>query len=53
LKETLNNFWQAIFDVMMMMTNLIMKFAPLGVFGLVAASVAKTGFDQFGNLALF
>jgi DAACS family dicarboxylate/amino acid:cation (Na+ or H+) symporter len=53
LKTTLTNFWQAIFDVMMMMTNLVMKFAPLGVFGLVAASVAKTGFDQFGNLALF
>ncbi len=53
LKETMNNFWNGIFEVMMMMTNLIMKFAPLGVFGLVAASVAKTGFDQFGNLALF
>lgn len=53
LKNTMNNFWGGIFEVMMMMTNLIMKFAPLGVFGLVAASVAKTGFDQFGNLALF
>jgi proton glutamate symport protein len=38
---------------MMLLTGLIMKFAPLGVFGLVAASVAKTGFDQFENLALF
>ncbi|NPA71276.1 MAG: dicarboxylate/amino acid:cation symporter [Gammaproteobacteria bacterium] len=52
-KETMNNFWQGVFDVMMLMTGLIMKFAPIGVFGLVAASVAKTGFDQFGNLALF
>lgn len=52
-KETLTNFWQGVFDVMMLMTGLIMKFAPIGVFGLVAASVAKTGFDQFGNLALF
>ena len=52
-RETLMDFWQGIFDVMMLMTGLIMKFAPLGVFGLVAASVAKTGFDQFGNLALF
>ncbi len=51
--KTMNNFWQGLFDVMMLMTDLIMKFAPLGVFGLVAASVAKTGFDQFGNLALF
>ncbi|WP_321323811.1 dicarboxylate/amino acid:cation symporter [Thiomicrorhabdus sp.] len=51
--NTMNNFWQGIFDVMMLITGLVMKFAPLGVFGLVAASVAKTGFDQFGNLALF
>jgi len=53
IKKTMDNFWQGVFDVMMLMTELIMKFAPLGVFGLVAASVAKTGFDQFGNLALF
>lgn len=53
IANTMNNFWQGVFDVMMLMTNLVMKFAPIGVFGLVAASVAKTGFDQFGNLALF
>ncbi|MDX1352886.1 MAG: dicarboxylate/amino acid:cation symporter [Thiomicrorhabdus sp.] len=51
--KTMNNFWQGVFDVMMLITEWVMKFAPLGVFGLVAASVAKTGFDQFGNLALF
>lgn len=51
--ETMQNFWQGIFDVMMLITALVMKFAPIGVFGLVAASVAKTGFDQFDNLALF
>ncbi|MDX1796235.1 MAG: dicarboxylate/amino acid:cation symporter [Hydrogenovibrio sp.] len=53
LKQTMNHFWNAIFEIMMMITELVMKFAPIGVFGLVAASVAKTGFDQFGNLALF
>ncbi len=53
IKQTMDNFWQGVFDIMMMITELVMKFAPLGVFGLVAASVAKTGFDQFGNLALF
>jgi proton glutamate symport protein len=52
-QKTMQNFWQGLFDVMMLLTGLIMKFAPLGVFGLVAASVAKTGFDQFENLALF
>ncbi len=53
IKTTMDNFWQGVFDVMMMITALIMKFAPIGVFGLVAASVAKTGFEQFDNLALF
>ncbi len=53
LQTTLCNFWNAIFEVMMMITGLVMKFAPIGVFGLVAASVAETGFEQFENLALF
>lgn len=52
-QEVLMSFWQGVFDVMMLITQLIMKFAPIGVFGLVAASVAKTGFEQFDNLALF
>ena len=52
-RTVMQNFWQGLFDVMMHMTDWVMKFAPLGVFGLVAASIAKTGFDQFGNLALF
>lgn len=53
LKNTLSNFWNGVFEVMMLITGLVMKFAPVGVFGLVAASVAETGFDQFENLALF
>lgn len=52
-RQTQQNFWQGLFEVMMKITDWVMKFAPIGVFGLVAASIAKTGFDQFGNLALF
>ncbi|UQB43290.1 dicarboxylate/amino acid:cation symporter [Thiomicrospira microaerophila] len=52
-REVMHDFWQAIFEVMMKITHLVMKFAPYGVFGLVAASVARTGFEQFGNLAWF
>ncbi|TNF97882.1 MAG: dicarboxylate/amino acid:cation symporter, partial [Gammaproteobacteria bacterium] len=47
------NFWQGVFEVMMRITDLIMRFAPIGVFGLVAAVVAKTGLDQFGNVLVF
>lgn len=47
LNDVLNSFWEGIFDVMMGMTNIIMKFAPFGVFGLIAKIVASTGFDAF------
>lgn len=40
-------FWDAVFDVMIAMTMWVMKFAPLGVFGLVAKTVATTGFAAF------
>jgi Na+/H+-dicarboxylate symporter len=51
--EAQYNFWQGVFEVMMKITDLIMKFAPLGVFALVAKVVASTGFDAFAPLAQF
>jgi Na+/H+-dicarboxylate symporter len=51
--ETLYNFWQGVYQVMMLITDLVMKFAPIGVFALVAKVVATTGFDAFKPLALF
>jgi len=50
--KLLIGFWDAIFDVMIAMTMWVMKFAPLGVFGLVAKTVAATGFAAFGPLML-
>jgi proton glutamate symport protein len=47
------NFWQGMFEVMIKITDLIMRFAPLGVFALVAKVVAGTGFDAFAPLASF
>ena len=51
--ETQRNFWQGVFDIMMKITDLIMKFAPFGVFGLVAKVIASTGFGAFAPLAMF
>ena len=51
--EPLYNFWNGVFHVMMKMTNWIMLFAPIGVFGLVAKVVAETGFDGARPLAIF
>lgn len=52
-RETLANFWQGIFDTMMHITLFIMKFAPIGVFGLVAKTAMATGLQSFVPLAVF
>jgi Na+/H+-dicarboxylate symporter len=51
--EVMQNFWQAVLDVMMQMTNWVMKFAPVGVFALVAKVVASSGIGVFIPLAVF
>jgi Na+/H+-dicarboxylate symporter len=51
--EVLYQFWDALFAVMMKITGWVMMFAPIGVFGLVARTVAKTGFDAAGPLVTF
>jgi len=48
----LQRFWQGIADVMMGITGFVMKFAPLGVFGLVAKTVAGIGPEQLDELAI-
>ena len=45
--EVLMLFWQGISETMMLITKWIMTFAPYGVFGLVARTVAATGFSAF------
>jgi len=50
---SLRRFWQSVFETMMMVTLWIMRFAPLGVFGLVARTVSTTGFEAFAPLAVF
>lgn len=52
-KKTLVNFWHGTFEAMMGVTMFVMKFAPIGVFGLVAKTITVTGFDAFQPLLLF
>ncbi len=47
------DFWQAVFDVMLKFTEFVMRFAPIGVFGLVAKTVAKSGVDAAQPLVVF
>jgi len=51
--ETMVNFWQGVFEVMMRITDLVIRFAPIGVFALVAKVVSTTGLQAFEPLAYF
>lgn len=53
LNRTQREFWQGVYEVMIRIAKVIMAFAPLGVFGLVAPVIAKTGWGAFKPLAWF
>ena len=45
--STVSNFFSQFNDIMMEMTMAVMKFAPIGVFCLIAKTFAGIGFDAF------
>lgn len=47
------NFFNGLFQIMIRITDLVMKFAPIGVFALVAKTVASTGLEAFIPMAKF
>jgi Na+/H+-dicarboxylate symporter len=49
-RETLTHFFDALFEVMMKVTLFIIKFTPLGIFGIVSAEVHRNS-DQLGSIA--
>lgn len=51
--KTLVKMANGIYETMMHITLFIIRFAPIGVFALVAKTVATTGFDAFIPLAWF
>lgn len=51
--SVLYSFWHGIFQIMMRITSLVIKFMPFAVFFLVANVVATTGFSSFSSLGLF
>lgn len=50
LSTTLTNLANGVFETMMRITMWVMRFTPLGVFGLVAGEVVQTGFEAFRPL---
>ncbi|TCJ14677.1 dicarboxylate/amino acid:cation symporter [Parasulfuritortus cantonensis] len=53
LAGTQRRFWEGAAQAMLKFTELVMRFAPIGVFGLVAKVVAGSGLDSFRSLAEF
>jgi Na+/H+-dicarboxylate symporter len=51
--ETVKNAFQGLFQVMIQLTQLLMKCLPLGVFCLIAKVAASTGLDSLSSLARF
>jgi proton glutamate symport protein len=53
VRDPLQRLWQGITETMMLITMCVMRFAPFGVFGLVAGTAATTGFAAFEPLMKF
>lgn len=51
--DTLREFWNGVFQVMMKMTHLVMRALPLGVFALMAKVTATTGLAAIKPISLF
>lgn len=47
------SFWKGIFDAMIYMTHIILRFLPFGVFCLVAKVFAETGLKSLSSVGLF
>lgn len=53
LRESMSRFWEALFQVMMRMTEFVMRLAPLGVLGLTLKVTGEAGLDAARPLLMF
>jgi proton glutamate symport protein len=51
--QILQSFWQGVFQTMIRITEILLKFLPLGVFCLVAKQFAATGLETLQFLGIF
>tara|TARA_B100001248_G_scaffold262503_1_gene258957 strand:- start:60864 stop:62156 length:1293 start_codon:yes stop_codon:yes gene_type:complete len=52
-QELQKELWESVQGVMMMVTDLIIRLAPIGVFGLVTPIILRTGFGLFYPVMMF
>lgn len=50
---TLKSFWDGVYQVMLKITDFVMKFAPIGVFGLVAETMAQVEVSALTSLVAY
>lgn len=53
LKSGQQTFWSGVYETMILITDWVMKFAPIGVFALVAGTFATAKLEALQSLALF
>ena len=54
-QKTQLSFWQGLQEIILKITHFILRFAPIGIFGLVTPTLAKSGLEMFwlmGGFAL-
>ncbi len=52
-RRAIAEFWQAVYEVMLKMTDFVLAFAPIGVLGLVGKVALSTGISAILPLAMF
>jgi Na+/H+-dicarboxylate symporter len=52
-KSQLTSFFESLFQAIMRMTEIIIKFAPLGVLGLITKTVSTSGFEMFAAVGIY
>lgn len=52
IRQTMDSFWTGVYEVMILITLWIIRFAPIGVFALVAGAVTKLGAPSLLSLLM-
>ncbi len=52
-RTTLTTFFDAFFHAIMKVTEIIIKFAPIGVLGLITKTVANSGLEMFAAVGMY
>jgi Na+/H+-dicarboxylate symporter len=51
-RETMLAFCESLSEIMFKFTNIVMKFAPIGIAAAIGATISKNGLEVIGNLGL-